>query len=163
MPTHPTPPPGYRGHWRPDRSQPAEHTATLLIDPSWTYCGGCERMADPHQGRHTTVPPGMSSHPPQAGCGAVFTALSSHYGGERIATAARALRPDLPWQPPGPNAAPWPAGPNPNTYRVQVTLQVTAYSPDEASDHAQEAIAGASDRNPNVTAATVHYPPQLAR
>lgn len=71
--------------------------ATLLIDPSWTYCGGCGQMADPHQDAHITVPPGMSRHEPEAGCYLTFVALSSHYRGERIAAAARALRPDLPW------------------------------------------------------------------
>lgn len=117
--TDPTPPPGYRGHWRPDRSQPE-----LAGEP----CARC---------RHTS----------------------------RDATCDCPAHPDCPASCPcRPNAAPWPAGPNPNTYRVQVTLQVRAYSPDEAADAALEVVADAHSRNPNVT--YVHgvvYPPQLAR
>jgi hypothetical protein len=71
----------------------------LFIDASWSYCGTCNRMADPHQDHHGTVPPGMTSQPFRPGCGVRFTALSSHYGGQDIRAAAQRMRPDLPWQP----------------------------------------------------------------
>ena len=74
-------------------------TATLFIDPSWTYCGACEKMADPFQDAHRTIPPGMSRRPFKPGCGATFTGLSSHYTGQAIREAAQRMRPDLPWRP----------------------------------------------------------------
>jgi hypothetical protein len=66
------------------RAVPAQ--AVLFIDASWSYCGACGQMADPHQERHLR-------------CGARFVRLSSHVGGESIRRAAQRLRPDLPWQP----------------------------------------------------------------
>jgi len=71
--------------------------AVLFIDPSASYCGACEKMADPHQASHWKIPPGPTTQPFRSGCGAPFTHLSSHYTGAAIRTAAQEIRPDLPW------------------------------------------------------------------
>jgi len=73
--------------------------ATLFIDTWLSYCGACDKMADPHQDRHRTIPPGMTTQPRRPGCGQQFTHLSSHYSGQAIRVAAQKMRPDLPWEP----------------------------------------------------------------
>ena len=64
---------------------------TLYINRSDSRCGKCNRNADPIEKAH------RMSRMEGEGCGARFTSVSSHYYGDEIKRATRAMRPDLPW------------------------------------------------------------------
>jgi len=64
---------------------------TLFINRSSSRCGKCGRNADPNEKAH------RMGRMEGEGCGAKFTSVSSHYFGEGIKQATRAMRPDLPW------------------------------------------------------------------
>jgi hypothetical protein len=68
---------------------------TLYINRSDSVCGACGLTALPGDIRHET-PCGWDQHP---GCGAEFTAVSSHYGDHSggMYTRIREMRPDLPF------------------------------------------------------------------
>ena len=63
----------------------------LFINRSDSRCGKCDRNADPVEKYH------RMGRMVGEGCGVRFTSLSSHYSGDGIERAARAMRPDLPW------------------------------------------------------------------
>ena len=63
----------------------------LYINRSDSRCGKCDRNADPVEKYH------RMGRMVGEGCGVRFTSLSSHYSGDGIERAARAMRPDLPW------------------------------------------------------------------
>ena len=65
---------------------------TLYINPSDSRCGACNRNADPYEPAH------LMEKMRGEGCGATYTAVSSHYVNvagldERI----KEMRPDLPF------------------------------------------------------------------
>jgi hypothetical protein len=83
---------------RNQTDRPVTSGTILYINPSQSYCGACNRAADPTLATHEIVPPGPTMAPFREGCGARFTHLSSHYAGQAIREAAQRMRPDLPWQ-----------------------------------------------------------------
>lgn len=63
---------------------------TLFIDTDRSYCGACNKNADPNETHH--VMEVMQGD----GCGAEFTELSSHYMDfEGLHRSIRKMRPDL--------------------------------------------------------------------
>jgi hypothetical protein len=68
--------------------------ATLFIDRNASYCGACQRGADPKEESHETV---LSWSGPEKGCGVLYTEVASHYVGGGIEDRVREMRPDLPW------------------------------------------------------------------
>jgi len=66
--------------------------STLYINLSDSRCGACDRNADPCESAH--VMETMRGE----GCGATYTAVSSHYVGvPGLYDRIREMRPDLPW------------------------------------------------------------------
>ena len=63
----------------------------LIIDTSRSYCSACNRNADPNESAH------VMARMEGEGCGATFTHVGSHYSGDSIERAVKAMRPDLSW------------------------------------------------------------------
>jgi hypothetical protein len=69
--------------------------STLYIDSWSSECSACGHGADPDEDAHITRL-GYGDHNGQ-GCGAVFVAVSSHYG-DYMKDRVMEMRPDLPWE-----------------------------------------------------------------
>lgn len=76
---------------------------TLYIDKSDSYCGGCNKGADPYEESHITLMGWAAVNDNMKGCGAVYDSVSSHYtnltegSGFGLGDRIKEMRPDLPW------------------------------------------------------------------
>jgi hypothetical protein len=72
--------------------------AVLIVDPYRSKCGECNRGADPYAESHEYILE-YSDDNGKAGCGAVWTHISSNYADlEGLHESVRKMRPDLEWK-----------------------------------------------------------------